>query len=110
MLNSKAQRRYVNWNQQIRTIIKGASRINGHISQAVSLILNLVREITLNSYGLFCLSIPQYSQIFVALFIMTRVNCQVPINSEIIFVKMPIDIPLKKSSAKSGGNSSIAWK
>ena len=45
-----------------------------------------------------------------ALFITTRVNCRVPINSEIIFVKMPIDIPSKKSSAKSGGNSSIAWK
>ena len=100
MLNSKAQRRSVNWQKRTSKFqnslsistyspnIKGASRIRFHISEAVCLIFNLVGDITLNYCGLFCLSISQYSKFLIPLFIMARVNCQVPINSEIIFVKI----------------------
>ena len=107
--NSKAQRRSANWQKRTRKFqnslsistyspnIKGTSRIRFHISQAVCLILNLVGDITLNSCSLFCLSISQYSKCLIALFIMARVNCKVPINSEIIFVKMSIATPSKRS-------------
>ena len=122
LLNSKAQRRSVNWQKRINKFqqsfsistyspkINGASRTKFHISQAVCLILNLAGEITLNSCGLFCLSISQYSKFFIALFIVTRVNCEVSINRDIIFVKMSVAIPSKRSWAKSAGNPSTAWK